>query len=78
MWVREPEKGNLIIALTNSYLDPANELTLILLTDKEELSVFNMDCSKTIVKASGTDGVYKQFVLPEIDPWQMVLVLTCS
>jgi len=75
MWVREPEKGNLSIALTNSYLDPANELTLMLLTDKEEVSVFDMDCRETKVKVSGMDGVYKQFVLPDIDPWQMVLVL---
>jgi hypothetical protein len=64
-----------MVALTNSYLDPANELTLMLLTDKEEISVFNMDCSETKVKANGADGVYKQFVLPEIEPWQMRLVL---
>lgn len=75
LWVREPEKGKLMVALTNSYLDPANELTLMLLTNKEEVSVFNMDCSETKVKANGADGLYKQFVLPEIEPWQMRLVL---
>jgi hypothetical protein len=75
MWVRESKKGNLSIALTNSYLDPANELTLMLQTDKEEVSVFDMDCRETKVKVSGIDGAYKQFVLPEIKAWQMVLVL---
>ena len=34
----EPEKGKLTVALTNSYLDPAVDLRLNLLTDKEEVS----------------------------------------
>jgi len=76
LWVRESEKGKLIIALTNSYLDSAIELRLKLLTDREEISILDMDCSETKVKADVTDGVYKQFILPEIKPWQMVLILT--
>jgi len=75
LWVREPEKGKLIVALTNSYLDPAIELRLRLSTDREEISIFDMDCSETKVKADITDGVYKQFIIPEIEPWQMILIL---
>ena len=75
LWVREPEKGKLIVALTNSYLDSAVDLRLNLLTDREEISVFDMDCSEIKVNADITDGVYKQFIIPEIEPWQMILIL---
>jgi len=76
LWVRKPEKGKLIVALTNSYLDPATELKLKLLTDREEISVFDMDCRETRTKVNLVDGEYRQFVLPEVKPWQMVLILS--
>ena len=38
--------------------------------------VFDMDCRKTIVRAAETDGPYRKYVLPEVGPWQMRLVVT--
>ena len=76
LWVREPENGKLTIALTNSYLDPAMELKLNLLTNGEEISVFDMDCLETKVRTDGTDGIYKQFTLSEVGPWQMAMIIT--
>ena len=78
IWARETQKENMAVTLTNSYLDPADGLTLMLLTDKDEIVVYNMDCVESRVRASGIDGAYRQFVLPEIDPWSMVLALTVS
>lgn len=75
LWFREPEKGKYAIALTNSYLDSAKSLTLALLTDRKEISVFDMNCSETKIQVSGTDGPYSLFVLPEVEPWSMRLAV---
>ena len=76
MWVRETEKDKMALTVTNSYLDTAEDVTLMLLTDKDEISVFDMNCAETKVQSSDTDGVYKQFTLPPIEPWHMrVLVV---
>jgi len=74
LWVRVPQKGRMAIAVVNAYLDPAKELTLSLLTDREEAHVFDMACGETTVRASKADGPYKAFTLPEVGAWEMRLV----
>ena len=75
LWVRKTEKGTLAVAITNSYLDTAKDVTLMLLTDKEEISVFDMKCSEAKVQACGADEGYKKFTLPPIEPWQMRFII---
>jgi hypothetical protein len=76
LWVREPEGGHVALALTNSCLDPAREVSLLIRTDRDRVRVFDMAGSETQVRASGADGPYRQFVLPMIEPWHMRLVVT--
>ena len=76
LWVRQPAADKHTIALTNAYLDSAKGLTLMLLTDEAELNIFHMNCVEAVVQASGTDGPYKRFVLPEVGPWEMLLGVT--
>jgi len=71
LWIRELETGGLAIGLLNSSLDTAKDVTLMLLTDKAELSVFDMKCSETKVKSTAWDGPYRRFILPPIEGWQM-------
>jgi hypothetical protein len=78
LWVREPAQGSVVLAMTNSSHDPARNVGLLLLTDKSQIRVFDMDCRETTVAASGTDGPYRKFVIPLIDPWQMRLVATIA
>ncbi|MHB9036697.1 MAG: hypothetical protein ACYC64_08520 [Armatimonadota bacterium] len=74
MWVRQPDTGGTAIVLTNSYLDMAEDVILSVLTNCDELSVFDMDCRETRVRSTECDGPYRKFTLPVIPPWEMRLV----
>jgi hypothetical protein len=76
LWVREPEDGKVALAFTNSSFDPAVETALMLRTDRRQVHVFDMNCHETVIQATESDGCYQKFVIPEIGPWQMRLVVT--
>jgi hypothetical protein len=75
LWVREPQYGKIALAFTNSSFDSAKDITLMLRTESESIKCFDMECGETIVRFSGVDGPYRKFVLPEVGPWQMRLVV---
>lgn len=75
LWVRQPLDGHVRLALTNSSFDPAENVVLALRTTHNRVTVFDMKGQATVISASETDGPYKKFVLPAIDPWQMRLVV---
>ena len=75
LWVRHPREGQLAVALINASLDPADSINLLLRTDAEEISVFDMQCVETRVRAAGSaPAPYRSFVLPRVPAWQMSLV----
>ena len=76
LWVREPQDGNIALAFTNSSFDEAENLTLKILTDKKKIEVYDMDCKKKTIRSKASDGPYKVFVIPSVDPWEMRLVTT--
>ena len=76
LWVRQPQDGRLALALTNSSFDTACNVTLMLLTRSQEITVFDMHCTATTIRAGGTDGPYRRFTIPAIDPWRMRLIVT--
>ena len=63
------------VAILNASLDPAEEIVLMLRSDAEMVSVFDMRCEQTIVSADGTDGAYRKYVLPRAEPWTMMLAV---
>ena len=75
MWVRTTETGGLALAVTNSCLDPAEDVALMLRTTTEEISVFDMHCAETVIRSRGADGPYRKFALPAVDAWDMRLVV---
>lgn len=75
LWIREPENGRIALALSNSSLDPATDVVLMLKTEKRTIRVYDMQCHESIVNASGEDGPYRRFVVGKVDPWQMRLVV---
>uniref|UniRef100_UPI003561FAAC hypothetical protein n=1 Tax=Mariniphaga sediminis TaxID=1628158 RepID=UPI003561FAAC len=75
LWIREPQDGKLALAFSNSSFDPAKEVVLMLRTESEEIKVYDMECRETVIRSSGEDGPYQKFVIPEVDPWQMRLVV---
>jgi len=75
LWIREVEKDKLAAALVNTTLDPGQDVEVMLRTDTKEISVYNMACEKTTVRAAGSDGPYQKFVLPTVPCWHMLLIV---
>ena len=74
IWARKAEKGKISIAILNSSLDPATDTAAMIHTDLNECDVYDMHCGKTRVRAGGSTGPYKKFILPVIGPWEMRLI----
>jgi hypothetical protein len=75
LWIREPDQGKIALAFTNSSFDQAENVVLMLKTDKKAIHLFDMHCKESIINTSGNDGPYQKFVIPSVDPWQIRLVL---
>jgi hypothetical protein len=75
LWIREPHNGKIALAFTNSSFDPAKNVVLMLRTENKTVKLYNMTCHETVVKSSGTDGPYQKFVIPEVEAWQIRLVI---
>lgn len=78
LYIREPDAGQVALAFSNDSFDPAENVVLMLRTDQSRIRVFDMNCKETIVEASGTDGPYRKFVIPQVEPWEMRLVVTAD
>ena len=76
LWIRQPRHGQVALALTNSSFDAAKDVTLLLLTEQQQIRVFDMQCNETSIAAAGSDGPYQKFVIGHIEPWQIRLVVT--
>ena len=76
LWIRQPENGKIALSFTNSSFDPAKNVTLMLRTESKTIKVYNMSCKETVIQSSGTDGVYKKFVIPEVGVWEIRLVVS--
>ena len=68
------EDGSQATALVNCYLDPAENVVLNLLSERTEITLTDIDSNQTRVTANQSDGPYKQYNLPTLDPWQIYLV----
>ena len=76
LWIREPRDGQTALALSNDSFDAAENVVLMLRTDRERLRVFDMDAHQSVLSAAGSDGPYRKFVLPRVEPWEMRLLVT--
>ena len=76
LWIREPVNGNYSLAFTNSSFDAARDVVLMLRTDKNSLRMYDMQCNETLVRSTGNDGPYQKFVIENIAPWEMRLIVT--
>jgi len=74
LWVRKTGANRQAVALLNSSLDPAENVELMIRTDREEITVYDMNCKSTTITRSAEDSGYREFILPKIRPWEMVMV----
>jgi len=75
LWVREPDRAGVAMAMTNSCLDAARDVALLVRTDRDRIRVFDMTGAESQVRSSGSDGPYRRFVIPSIEPWHIRLVV---
>ena len=75
LWAREPQGGRIALALLNASFDAADGLELAIGTTADEARVFDMQAKEHVIRASNTDGPYRRFVLPGVEPWTMRLVV---
>jgi hypothetical protein len=62
------------LAMLNGSFDVAQEVTLMLKTTHQQLRVTDTELREETVTASGNDGEYQRFVIPQIGPWDIRLV----
>jgi len=73
LWVRRPQ-GRIAIALLNASLDPAENVELLVRTEKTNMS-FTTEGGTESATATGADGPYRRFVLPTMQPWEVALAV---
>jgi len=76
LWVREPSRGRLAVMVVNSSFDPADDAVVALRTGAERIRVFDRKGAAQVVAAGRTDGPYRHFSLPPIEPWSPRLIVT--
>jgi hypothetical protein len=75
LWARIGESGGIAMVLLNASLDSAENLELCVLTPKDNLRVVDLQCRETQLTATRTDGPYRRFVLPAVEPWNLRLAV---
>ena len=76
LWVRQTDGGRLAVTILIPSLDEARNVVLMLRTCAEEITVYDMDCRKTVVGSSGSEGPYRRFLIANIPAWSMILATT--
>lgn len=75
LWMRQPVGNKMSLAVSNSSFDVAKNVSLLLKTNVNTIKLYDMECKESVITASATDGPYKQFIIPSIDPWQIRLIV---
>lgn len=76
IWIRKDVNNRSTLAFTNSSFDMAENVILKLQTKSKKIKIFDMRCNETVIPSSGSDGLYEQFIIPEVEPWQMRLIIS--
>jgi hypothetical protein len=76
LWILEPQDGKIALAFTNSPFDPAKDVILMLRTEHDTITMYDMNCKEILITSSGVDGPYKEFIIPYVDPWQVRLIIS--
>ena len=75
LWQRRCSNNQVALAMLNGSFDVAQEVTLMLKTTHHQLRVIDIELREETVAASGTDGEYQRFVIPQIGPWDIRLII---
>jgi hypothetical protein len=75
IWCRETTDGGYGVFLLNSSFDVIDELEICLLTNRGEVSIFDMDCREEKMSRHGAvNNGYGTFRVTNLKPWTAVLI----
>lgn len=74
--VRPLSGGSIAATLLNKNFDLLRNIRISLLCRSDTVTVTDMRCNETTVKAESNTGRFRSFVIPEIKPWEMCLIRT--
>jgi hypothetical protein len=74
LWCRKSSDGKRSMLLLNAFLDRAENLQLKVLGQMQSLKLTRTDGRTETLTAAGRDGGYSVFQIPEIGPWEVVLL----
>ncbi|MDO5552129.1 MAG: hypothetical protein Q4G68_00075 [Planctomycetia bacterium] len=74
LWVRQSEQGSGGLVIVNTTFDPAENLSIILRTERDVVTACFRDSREVKLQAVEADGPYRRFILPTLAPWDIVLV----
>jgi hypothetical protein len=63
-----------VTALTNTYFDLAENVELMLKSKSNKFEVTDMSYNSSTINAVQAEKEYKKIIIPQIEPWNMVLV----
>ncbi|HPI74100.1 MAG TPA: hypothetical protein PLZ01_11870, partial [bacterium] len=75
LWFRRMQDGAWALAFTNASFDAAENLVLMVRTEARTAACYDMQCRKTILHSSGSDGAYQRFLIPPVEAWKMSLLV---
>ena len=75
IWARNID-GNVAIAIINTSQDTARNLKLAVRTKKDSVIIYDTKCQASHASSTKTDGPYKSFDIPQLDAWDMRLIVT--
>lgn len=77
-WIRQAdEKGRFASIAINSNYDALTNVAFMFKTNAKSLDVYNYECKKTTIQGSEPDdGGYRRFVVPQMGPWEPILIVT--
>jgi hypothetical protein len=74
LWTRVTGGEVTMCLALNASLEPAEGAVLAVRTSCPQVDVLDMAMGRRVARASGTDGPYRLFPLPRLDPWSAYLV----
>jgi hypothetical protein len=78
LWIRQPQNRKIVLAFTNASFDPAENVILLLRTGNKTIKLYDMDCHQLVIQSNESDGPYRKFIIPYVDPWHIRLLVTES
>ncbi|MCE5198972.1 MAG: hypothetical protein ABFD54_10350 [Armatimonadota bacterium] len=77
LWCRSDAQGKRSMLLLNACLDSAQDIELRVLNSTDSLRLLHVNGKSEVLEKKTTSGPYSVFELPQLAPWEIVLLTSC-